>query len=198
MQVLPRVTEGEIINGQQSQPPQDARGVTFQIPQSSSEPSSSTTSPAPFSSSPTSLPQPQQGGIVMVATAAATSTAGDTTTSAMAIEDHNCDSDSEALAGWSGMATKEEIQEGQIIKAGYLMKKGERLKVCMHARSPCLNSLTTRKSENNNTPPPPPRRGLVIHQRIPRVVVSISDTFLLYLRETKKKMGDFFSSRLNC
>ncbi|KAG0013357.1 hypothetical protein BGZ80_011128 [Entomortierella chlamydospora] len=38
------------------------------------------------------------------------------------------DSDTEAPLGWKGV-TKDTLQEGQIIKAGYLMKKGERLKI---------------------------------------------------------------------
>ncbi|KAG0299669.1 hypothetical protein BGZ99_004069, partial [Dissophora globulifera] len=52
-----------------------------------------------------------------------------TTTTTSELPDVNHDSDAEApTGGWGGPPAKETIQEGQVLKAGYLMKKGERLK----------------------------------------------------------------------
>ncbi|KAG0302213.1 hypothetical protein BGZ98_007688 [Dissophora globulifera] len=52
------------------------------------------------------------------------------TTTTSELPDLNYDSDAEApTSGWGGPPTKETIQEGQVLKAGYLMKKGERLKI---------------------------------------------------------------------
>lgn len=44
------------------------------------------------------------------------------------VDDPCYDSDAETPCEWAGV-TKGTLQDGQIIKAGYLMKKGERLKV---------------------------------------------------------------------
>ncbi|KAG0368726.1 hypothetical protein BGZ54_001265, partial [Gamsiella multidivaricata] len=49
------------------------------------------------------------------------------TTAFAVVEEPVDDSDTETPIGWNGV-TREPIQEGQVLKAGYLMKKGERLK----------------------------------------------------------------------
>ncbi|KAI1315963.1 hypothetical protein EDD11_010602 [Mortierella claussenii] len=108
-QILPRVKDEAAIED-------TINRVAFQTPSQPCPPPSAGT---------VAVSQPARG---LTTTATAAPVAITTTIPSDELYDHCDDSDTEAPLGWTGV-TKETIQEGQVIKAGYLMKKGERLKI---------------------------------------------------------------------
>ncbi|KAF9106435.1 hypothetical protein BGX27_009175 [Mortierella sp. AM989] len=115
MQVLPKLHE-EIIKD-------DNEKINSITPSKSLLPITlSTTSPMKITTASASLNSPNSPTVITTTTVGSPHETGDEP------YDQCYDSDIEEPLGWSG-ATKDTLQEGQIIKAGYLMKKGERLKI---------------------------------------------------------------------
>ncbi|KAF9358428.1 hypothetical protein BGX26_001773 [Mortierella sp. AD094] len=118
MQVLPRLNE-EIIKDDNDNSNMKTSSPTATLPTTTT--ATTTASPTATATPTTAIASTINPPIIATTTGASCEIGDDP-------YDMCYDSDTEAPLGWKG-TTKDTLQEGQIIKAGYLMKKGERLKI---------------------------------------------------------------------